>query len=127
MQKCYWSAMNFRQLRAFAMIVDAGGFARAAARLHVSQPALSRQILTLEDELGVPLFDRGPHRVRLTSQGEEMLRHCRRVLTEMEALKERARRQARPVGRIADRIDSPGHRDLALGLHAGVQEAAPRD
>lgn len=91
MQKYYWSAMNFRQLRAFAMIVDAGGFARAAARLHVSQPALSRQILTLEDELGVPLFDRGPHRVRLTSQGEEMLRHCRRVLTEMEALKERAR------------------------------------
>src|SRR5262245_40996357 len=42
MQNCYQSGMNFRHLRAFATIVDAGGFARAAARLHLSQPALSR-------------------------------------------------------------------------------------
>ena len=83
--------MNIRQLRAFAMIADAGGFARAAARLHVSQPALSRQILALEDELDVPIFDRQGHRVRLTSQGEELLRHCRRVLIEVDALRERAR------------------------------------
>lgn len=83
--------MNIRQLRAFAMIVDAGGFAKAAARLHVSQPALSRQILALEDELAVPIFDRQGHRVHLTSQGEELLRHCRRVLIEVDALSERAR------------------------------------
>lgn len=91
MQICYHAPMNFRQLRAFAMIVDAGGFARAAARLHVSQPALSRQVLNLENELGIPLFDREPRQVRLTSQGEEMLRHCRKVLSEVEALAERAR------------------------------------
>lgn len=83
--------MNLRQLRSFAMIVDAGGFARAAARLHVSQPALSRQIINLEHALSVPLFDREPHQVKLTAQGEEMLRHCRRVLAEVEALTERAR------------------------------------
>ena len=58
--------MNLRHLRAFATIVDAGGFARAAARLNVSQPALSRQIHGLEAELGVPLFDRIGRRVRLT-------------------------------------------------------------
>ena len=91
MHICYRWDMNIRQLRAFAMIVDAGGFAKAAARLHVSQPALSRQILTLEDELAVPIFDRQGHRVHLTSQGEELLRHCRRVLIEVDALRERAR------------------------------------
>lgn len=91
MQMCYRDAMNIRQLHAFAMIVDAGGFAKAATRLHVSQPALSRQILTLEKELDVTIFDRQGHRVHLTPQGEELLRHCRRILIEVDALRERAR------------------------------------
>src|SRR5262249_22343196 len=83
--------MNFRDLRAFATVVDAGGFARAAERLHVSQPALSRQIRALEIELGISLFDRVGRGVRLTSQGEDLLRHSRRLLTELGALNERAR------------------------------------
>ena len=83
--------MNFRHLRAFAAIVDAGGFARAAEHLHVSQPALSRQIHALELELGIPLFDRVGRGVRLTSQGEDLLRHSRRLLTDVSSLSERAR------------------------------------
>jgi len=83
--------MNLRHLRAFAAIADAGGFARAAGRLHLSQPALSRQIHALEAELGVLLFDRIRRRARLTSEGEELLRRCRRLLVEAEALGERAR------------------------------------
>src|SRR4051812_21529394 len=83
--------MNLRHLRAFAAIADAGGFARAAARLHLSQPALSRQIHALEAELGVPLFDRIRRRARLTSEGEELLLRSRRLLAEAEALGERAR------------------------------------
>ena len=83
--------MNLRHLRAFAAIVDVGGFARAATRLHLSQPALSRQISALEAELGVPLFDRIARRVQLTSQGEDLLRRSRRLLAEAEALGERAR------------------------------------
>jgi len=71
--------MNFRHLRAFAAVADAGGIARAATRLHVSQPALSRQIQGLEAELGVPLFDRIGRRVRLTSAGEDLLRRSRRT------------------------------------------------
>jgi LysR family transcriptional regulator, cyn operon transcriptional activator len=82
--------MNFRHLRAFAAIVDAGGFARAAARLNVSQPALSRQIQALQSELGVPLFDRIGRRARLTSEGEDLLQRSRRLLAEAEALGERA-------------------------------------
>jgi LysR family cyn operon transcriptional activator len=83
--------MNFRHLRAFVTIVDAGGYARAAERLHVSQPALSRQIHALEAELGIALFDRVGRGVRPTSQGEDLLRHSRRLLTDVSSLSERAR------------------------------------
>jgi DNA-binding transcriptional LysR family regulator len=83
--------MNLQHLRAFAAIVDTGGVARAAARLHLSQPALSRQIQALEAELGVPLFDRIGRRVQLTSEGEDLLRCGRRLLAEADLLGERAR------------------------------------
>ena len=92
MQKCYMRiAMNLRHLHAFAAIVDVGGLAKAATRLHLSQPALSRQIQALEAELGVALFDRVGRRVQLTSQGEDLLLRSRRLLAEADALGERAR------------------------------------
>src|SRR5688572_27256819 len=82
--------MNLRHLRAFAAIVDAGGYAPAAARLHLSQPALSRQIHALERDLGVQVFDRLGRRAQLTSEGEDLLRRSRRLLTEADAFGERA-------------------------------------
>jgi DNA-binding transcriptional LysR family regulator len=84
-------AMDLRHLRAFAAIVDAGGFARAATRLHLSQPALSRQIHALESELGVQLFDRIGRRIQLTAEGEDLLRRARELLTAADSLGERAR------------------------------------
>jgi LysR family cyn operon transcriptional activator len=83
--------MNFKHLRAFVSIADAGGFARAANRLNLSQPALSRQIHKLEVDLSVRLFDRVGRRVQLTSEGEELLRRSRRLLAEADSLSERAR------------------------------------
>src|SRR5215470_13554404 len=83
--------MNLRHLRAFVSIADAGGFARAANRMNLSQPALSRQIHALETELGVPLFDRIGRRVQLTSEGEDLLRRSRHLLAEADSLGERAR------------------------------------
>ena len=85
------SGMNLRHLRAFAAIVDAGGLAKAATRLHLSQPALSRQIQTLESDLAVTLFDRTGRGLLLTSQGEDLLLRSRRLLAEAESLGERAR------------------------------------
>lgn len=82
--------MNLRHLRAFVSIIDAGGVARAAAGLHISQPALSRQIHALELELGVSLFDRIGRRVQLTAEGEDLLRQSRHVLAEVSSLAERA-------------------------------------
>ena len=82
--------MDLRHLRAFATIVDAGGFARAVASLRLSQPALSRQIGALEAELGVRLFDRIGRGVRLTAEGEDLLRRARRLLADADSLGERA-------------------------------------
>jgi LysR family transcriptional regulator, cyn operon transcriptional activator len=83
--------MNFRHLRTFVAIIDSGGVARAAARFNLTQSAASRQILALEAELGVSLFDRIGRRVRLTSEGEDLLGRTRRLLTEAESIGERAR------------------------------------
>jgi LysR family transcriptional regulator, cyn operon transcriptional activator len=83
--------MNLRHLRTFACVAETGSIARAVSRLHVSQPAASRQILSLERELGVQLFDRVGRRLRLTSEGEDLLRQSRRLLSEAEVLAERAR------------------------------------
>jgi DNA-binding transcriptional LysR family regulator len=83
--------VNFRQLRTFVLIADAGGLARAADRLHLSQPAASRQIQALEAEFGVPLFDRIGRRIQLTSEGEDLLRRCRRLLQDADSIGERAR------------------------------------
>lgn len=83
--------MNLRHLRTFAAIVDTGGIARAAARLHLSQPALSRQIHALEGDLGVPLFNRIGRGVQLTSEGEDLLRRSRHLLAEADSLGEHAR------------------------------------
>lgn len=82
--------MNLRNLRTFVAIADAGGVHRAASRVNLSQPALSRQIRALEIELGVPLFDRIGRRIQLTSEGEDLLRRSRRLLGEVDSLVERA-------------------------------------
>jgi DNA-binding transcriptional LysR family regulator len=86
----YNHLMNLRHLRTFVAIVDAGGVARAAARLNMTQPTASRQIEALEAAFGVPLFDRIGRRVHLTSEGEDLLVRGRHLLAEADALSERA-------------------------------------
>jgi len=82
--------INVDQLRTFVTIVDAGGIHRAVARINLSQPAASRQINALEAALGISLFDRIGRRLKLTSEGEGLLRFSRRLLGEVEAFHERA-------------------------------------
>jgi LysR family cyn operon transcriptional activator len=82
--------MDLHQLRTFVAIADAGGVTRAASRLNLSQPAATRQIQVLETTLGITLFGRIGRRIRLTSDGEDLLRRSRRVLAEADALRERA-------------------------------------
>jgi LysR family transcriptional regulator, cyn operon transcriptional activator len=91
MQNGYNLDMNFRHLRTFVAIADAGGVARGSARLNLSQPAASRQIQALEAELDVALFDRIGRQVHLTSQGEDLLWRSRRLLQDADAIGQRAR------------------------------------
>ncbi len=89
-----FQAMNNVNLRYFASVARHGSMREAAEELHVAQSALSRQIQKLEQELGVPLFQRHARGVELTSAGEIFLRHARsslrqeeRVRSELDALK----------------------------------------
>lgn len=62
-------------------------FTRAAEKLNIAQPTLSQQIKTLEDEVGIPLFDRVGRKIALTEAGKILLQHCRRVFHEMDQAK----------------------------------------
>jgi DNA-binding transcriptional LysR family regulator len=72
--------VELRHLRYFKAIAEQGSFSSAARAIYVSQSALSEQIADLERELGVPLFDRGERKLRLTAHGEIFLRESNKVL-----------------------------------------------
>lgn len=78
--------MQFRHLRYFVKIVEAGSFSRAAAAIHVAQPALSQQIADLEDRMGVSLLQRTPRGVRPTAAGEVLYREASSILRDLEQL-----------------------------------------
>src|SRR6187431_1908847 len=82
--------MDLRHVRTFVTVAEVGTVSRAAERLHVAQPALSRQIANLEDEFGLKLFDRVGRRLLLTSAGEQLLNDCRGLLNYARAVGEQA-------------------------------------
>jgi DNA-binding transcriptional LysR family regulator len=86
--------MELRHLRYFIGVGEEQHFGRAAERLHVAQPALSRQIKDLEREMGFSLFDRLPRGVRLNAAGKLFLTDARRILQDVEEAKRRAERIA---------------------------------
>lgn len=88
--------MNLRDLHYLVALADHRHFGRAAAASFVSQPTLSTQIRKLEDELGVALVERAPRKVMLTAVGRDIADRARRVLAEVEQLKESARRTRDP-------------------------------
>lgn len=82
--------MDLRRLKTFVAVADLGTVTKAAVHLRIGQPALSRQISDLQQELGLRLFDRVGRRLILTAQGEQLLVDCRRVLTDLNSVRERA-------------------------------------
>jgi DNA-binding transcriptional LysR family regulator len=82
--------MELRHVRTFVTVAEVGTVSAAADHLHVAQPALSRQVAQLEEELGLKLFDRVGRRLLLTSAGEQLLGDCRGLLNYARALGEQA-------------------------------------
>jgi LysR family nitrogen assimilation transcriptional regulator len=78
--------MQFRQLRYFVKIVEAGSFSRAASVVHVAQPALSQQIAELEERLGVALLQRTARGVRPTAAGEIFYKEASAILHQLDQL-----------------------------------------
>jgi DNA-binding transcriptional LysR family regulator len=87
--------MELRHLRYFLAVGEALSFRKAAAQLRLAQPALSRQVQDLEDEIGVDLFRRSPRGVTLTAEGKLFLNEAREVLKHADESVERARALAR--------------------------------
>src|SRR5690242_4797505 len=107
---------DLRRLGYFVAVAEERNFTRAAERLHVAQPALSRQVRLLEDELGVVLLRRTTHAVELTEAGELLLERGSRLLGDADAL-------WRGVRRVA--TGEAGTIRLGYGASSGY-ETAPR-
>jgi LysR family transcriptional regulator, nitrogen assimilation regulatory protein len=93
--------MELRSLHYFVRIAELGSITRAAAHLHVAQPALTRHVQRLEDELNVALFTRANRGVRLTEAGQKLLDGAQRILRDIERTGDEIRAQdAHPSGKI---------------------------
>lgn len=88
--------MNLRDLKYLVALADHKHFGRAAEASFVSQPTLSTQIRKLEEELGVSLVERAPRKVMLTPAGRDAADRARRIISEVEQMKEAARRSQDP-------------------------------
>src|SRR5205809_7730855 len=91
--------MELRSLGYFVRIAELGSITRAASHLRLAQPALTRHVQRLEEELGVALFTRANRGVRLTEAGEKLLDSASRILREVERTSDEIRAQdAHPSG-----------------------------
>ena len=88
--------MNLRDLKYLVALADLRHFGKAADACFVSQPTLSTQIRKLEDELGVVLVERAPRKVMLTAAGLDVVQRARRIVADVEQMREAARRSRDP-------------------------------
>lgn len=115
--------MDLRQLEYVIAVVDEGGFTRAARSVHVSQPALSQAVRSLERELGVELFNRSGRTVALTSAGEALLGPARQALRDARSAREAI---DEVKGLTAGRLDLVCLATLAVDPVAGLVGAFRR-
>jgi DNA-binding transcriptional LysR family regulator len=120
------AVLELRLVRAFVAVADERHFARAAQRLHITQPALSRQIQHLEREVGTALFTRVGRAARLTVAGQVFLDHARRLLASAEAAAVAARRAGEGVvGRLVVGFVSPATYTVLPAAFRAFRDRAP--
>ena len=88
--------MNLRDLKYLIALADLRHFGKAADACFVSQPTLSTQVRKLEEELGVTLVERAPRKVMLTATGQDVVQRARRIVADVEQMREAARRSKDP-------------------------------
>ncbi|WP_241176756.1 LysR family transcriptional regulator, partial [Serratia marcescens] len=128
--------IELRRLRAFVTVVEEGNITRAAERLFIQQPPLTRLLQGLEDELGVTLLQRLPRGVRVTEAGGVLFEEARALLARAERLREAVQRAARgEQGHIAIGFTSSAalhpfvpnllrrYRDILPGITTQLEEA----
>ena len=108
--------METNNLNAFVLVAENGSFSAAAQKLHLTQPAVSKRVATLEEQLDTVLFDRIGRTVTLTEAGRALLPHARAVQQELAA----AERSVRDLDG-----DVAGHLRLATSHHIGLHRLPP--
>lgn len=99
------ATVTLRQLQYIVAVADLGGFSRAAEQCHVAQPSLSAQVALAEEQLGVQIFERSRHGVRVSSAGGVIVDQARRVLGAQRELEE-----------LASHLRNPFHGTFRLGV-----------
>ena len=119
--------MELRSLAYFVRVAELGSITRAAAHLHLAQPALTRHVQRLEEELGVALFTRANRGVRLTEAGQKLLDGAVRILRDVERTGDEIRAQdAHPSGRIILGVTPTLCPVLVPDLFAAMRAEFPR-
>ncbi|MCG5501666.1 LysR family transcriptional regulator [Ectothiorhodospira lacustris] len=108
--------MLIDNLKAFTAVASSGSFSRAAEVLHLTQPAVSKRVAALEEELGRRLFDRIGRQVGLTEAGRVLLPQARRILLDLEETR-------RLLDSLSDRVEGP--LVLATSHHVGLRRLPP--
>lgn len=106
--------MQLKQARTFVTVAELGTVSKAAERLRIAQPALSRQIMDLEQELGLRLFDRVGRRLLLTGEGEQLIAGCRVLLNSASAIHEQAQLLRHGETGVLKIAGSPQHIESVL-------------
>src|SRR5215813_14401777 len=106
--------MDVRHARTFVTVAELGTVSKAALRLRIAQPALSRQIIDLEQELGLKLFDRVGRRLLLTGEGEQLIAGCRLLLNCESGVKEQAQLLRHGDTGVLKVAGSPQHTESVL-------------
>lgn len=109
--------MDLQNIRAFLMVAETGSFSRAAEKLYISQPAVSKRISTLEFSLDCQLFDRLGKTVQLTQTGEALIPSYQRILAEISE-------SERIVSNLRTRVS--GHLKFGTSHHIGLHRLPPK-
>lgn len=119
--------MDIRSLRYFLAVAEAGNLSRAARDVRISQPAISRQIQRLEQELGRPLFDRRGHGVTLTDAGRRLSEHAQDILRQLQKAAEEVREDSdEPSGTVTLAVPPAAGTFLVPALAEHLKASLPR-